>query len=164
MAICKICDRGELKRRSVHRMSTPVVVIGYILLVPSIVGMLICAALISVALTHGISPWAASRESSSAQSASDAEVRRNCIAGHGQADADLPALEEFCECQFSTTVDQPLPNDDGGTFGGPSRFYDYCSQQLKKGRLAPVSQDVATLYFPSAMGEPREAVPLSTSE
>lgn len=37
---CKICDRGELVRKRVYRMSAPVVVIGYILVTPSVIGVL----------------------------------------------------------------------------------------------------------------------------
>src|SRR5208283_2326401 len=37
---CKVCDRGELIRKKAFRMSGPAVVIGFILLVPSILGML----------------------------------------------------------------------------------------------------------------------------
>jgi hypothetical protein len=48
---CKICDRGTLVSKKVHRMSTPVVVIGYILLIPCICGIVFCglvmAALVS---------------------------------------------------------------------------------------------------------------------
>lgn len=38
---CKICDAGTLARRKKFRMSGPVVAIGYILLVPSILGILV---------------------------------------------------------------------------------------------------------------------------
>jgi hypothetical protein len=40
---CKICDRGTLTPRKIRRLSGPVVAIGYILLVPSILGMVACA-------------------------------------------------------------------------------------------------------------------------
>jgi hypothetical protein len=32
---CKVCDRGALLDKRIHRMSGPAVVIGYILLIPS---------------------------------------------------------------------------------------------------------------------------------
>ena len=38
---CKVCDAGTLLQRKKYRMSGPVVAIGYILLVPSILGILI---------------------------------------------------------------------------------------------------------------------------
>jgi hypothetical protein len=40
---CKICDAGLLVRQTKYRMSGPAVLIGYILLVPSILGILISA-------------------------------------------------------------------------------------------------------------------------
>jgi hypothetical protein len=49
--ICKICDRGAMTQKKVWRMSTPVVVIGFLLLIPSVLVMIFCAAavLMSVA-------------------------------------------------------------------------------------------------------------------
>jgi hypothetical protein len=38
---CKTCDQGQLILRKKYRMSGPVVLIGYILLVPSILGVII---------------------------------------------------------------------------------------------------------------------------
>lgn len=40
---CQTCNQGTMKPRKRYRMSTPVVVIGYIFLIPSILGMLIGA-------------------------------------------------------------------------------------------------------------------------
>ena len=40
---CKICDYGTMVRKSTYRMSGPVVAIGYLLLIPSICGMIFCA-------------------------------------------------------------------------------------------------------------------------
>jgi hypothetical protein len=37
--ICKVCDRGTLLHKKVFRMSGPVVAIGFILLIPSVIGM-----------------------------------------------------------------------------------------------------------------------------
>lgn len=40
--VCRVCNQGgSVRRAQVRRMSTPVVAIGYILLVPSVLGMLI---------------------------------------------------------------------------------------------------------------------------
>lgn len=50
---CKICDRGTLIPRKIHRLSGPAVAIGYILLVPSILGMVGCAILFIVAILAG---------------------------------------------------------------------------------------------------------------
>jgi len=37
---CKVCDRGALIPKKTHRMSKPVVLIGYLLLIPSVLGIL----------------------------------------------------------------------------------------------------------------------------
>ena len=51
---CKICDRGTLMRRKIRRLSGPAVAIGYILLIPSILGMVGCAILLAVSLLAGV--------------------------------------------------------------------------------------------------------------
>src|ERR1035438_4121614 len=40
---CKVCDSGTLSSKTVFRMCGPVVAIGFILLIPSILGMLFSA-------------------------------------------------------------------------------------------------------------------------
>jgi hypothetical protein len=40
---CKVCDRGELELKDLNRMSGPVVLIGVILLIPSLIGMVLSA-------------------------------------------------------------------------------------------------------------------------
>jgi len=37
---CQVCNDGQLKKKKKYRMSGPVVTIGYILLIPSILGMM----------------------------------------------------------------------------------------------------------------------------
>ncbi len=51
---CKICDRGTLMPRKIRRLSGPAVAIGYILLIPSILGMAGCAILLVVSLFAGV--------------------------------------------------------------------------------------------------------------
>jgi hypothetical protein len=36
---CKVCDRGSLQRKQAYRLGGPAVVIGYILLIPSVLAM-----------------------------------------------------------------------------------------------------------------------------
>lgn len=38
--ICKVCNEGSLKAKKKYRLSGPAIVIGYILLIPSVLGML----------------------------------------------------------------------------------------------------------------------------
>ncbi len=51
---CKICDRGTLMLRKIRRLSGPAVAIGYILLIPSILGVVGCAILLFVSLLAGV--------------------------------------------------------------------------------------------------------------
>jgi hypothetical protein len=50
---CKICDRGTLMPRRIRRLSGPAIAIGYILLIPSILGMAACAILLIFSLLAG---------------------------------------------------------------------------------------------------------------
>ncbi len=50
---CKICDRGTLIPRKIRRLNGPAVAIGYILLVPSILGMVGCAILLIITVLAG---------------------------------------------------------------------------------------------------------------
>jgi hypothetical protein len=43
---CKICDQGALTSKKIFRMSVPVVLIGFILLVPSVLGMIFSALML----------------------------------------------------------------------------------------------------------------------
>ncbi len=45
---CKVCDRGSLAAKKIFRLSGPVVFIGYVLLIPSICGILISALMLLV--------------------------------------------------------------------------------------------------------------------
>ena len=49
---CKVCERGSVEQRKIFRMSMPVVVIGFILLIPSVLGMLFCAFAVLVGLSN----------------------------------------------------------------------------------------------------------------
>lgn len=43
-AICRTCDVGQLERMKLHRLSGPAVIIGYLLLIPSILAILLMLA------------------------------------------------------------------------------------------------------------------------
>jgi hypothetical protein len=63
--VCKICERGELTKRRIFRMSGPVVVIGFILLIPSVLGIMFSVLMLvgslssegGNTLTTGIGVW-----------------------------------------------------------------------------------------------------------
>jgi GYF domain 2 len=50
---CQTCGQGELVRRKTFRMSMPVVVIGYLLLIPSILGILFGGVILFTTLAAG---------------------------------------------------------------------------------------------------------------
>lgn len=39
---CKVCDSGTLEKETVYKFSSPVVTIGYIVLVPSLIAVMFC--------------------------------------------------------------------------------------------------------------------------
>ena len=53
MATCQTCNSGELESQRVYRLEGPAVTIGYVLLVPSILGIL-------AAIAIGVGSWVAS--------------------------------------------------------------------------------------------------------
>jgi hypothetical protein len=72
--ICKVCDSGRLKFRSLFRMSGPAVVIGFILLIPSICGMVFSVlVLIGVIVTASVP-----LSSPTIQSTNEASFRQGC--------------------------------------------------------------------------------------
>lgn len=70
--LCRTCGEGALVKRTTFRMSGPVVVIGFILLIPSILGMLFGVLMF---VLGGIGMKAASQSG-------DYEVRTNLVAHH----------------------------------------------------------------------------------
>ena len=102
---CKICEHGTLIPKKVFRLSGPAVVIGYILLIPSVLGMILCALIFAgVFAVSGQPDRASDQPNPPVQRAFDADFRRDCMNGAKlQApDASLPSLEEICECMLST--------------------------------------------------------------
>jgi hypothetical protein len=64
---CKVCDRGTLDRKRVYRMSGVVVVIGYILLIPSVLGMLFSVLMLIATGSAGTSTSTRLRETTARQ-------------------------------------------------------------------------------------------------
>jgi hypothetical protein len=136
---CKICERGSLVSRKVFRLSGPAVAIGYILLIPSVLGMIFCALMLAGVFAVSSQPEQVSNLADRpAQSAFDATFRQNCMdeCKRLSSNAELTAIEGYCECALSTyKVTNSIES---------SR--QSCIAQSNEGRLAPVSPDVAALY------------------
>jgi hypothetical protein len=106
---CKVCDRGTLVKKKLFRMSGPVVAIGFILLIPSILGMTVSA---SMFLENAKSVADKQAQSNTlAQPVPPAEpfddvYLRGCANGlaHGETPpSPMPVAEaeRLCECTLS---------------------------------------------------------------
>ena len=141
--MCKVCDRGTLSAKKVFRLSGPAVAIGYILLIPSVLGMIFCALMFAVIFAvsgqlGGQPDRVGDQPIPPVQSAFDAAFRQNCMNKTKQLspNADLPLIEEYCECGLSTYKETD----------SETSTRQFCLKQLNEGKLAPVSADVAALY------------------
>jgi len=135
---CKICDRGTLSSKTVFRMSGPAVAIGFILLVPSILGMIFCALMfLGVnAYTGGESAAIPSESERPFQSAFDANFRRSCAHSGGKAQGMTLEKEQYCECALSAFKET----------GSETMAAQTCIQRVKDGTLEQPSQDIDALY------------------
>jgi hypothetical protein len=141
---CKICDSGTLRLKKVHRLSGPAVAIGFILLIPSVLGMLSCAVMLlafntSVGAALGIN---ANGSGHPYQSAFDASFRRSCARStrlRSQAEGRFPSqqqIEEYCECALSGYKES----------GSTTATVESCTQRVNDGSLDTPSPDVDALY------------------
>jgi len=107
---CKVCDSGTLTSKSVFRMSGPAVAIGFILLIPSIAGMIFSGLILVGAFSYqgNGSRVTMPVQNASFQSAFDANFRQSCAKSFMQRSAaagisaSLPLAERYCECALST--------------------------------------------------------------
>ena len=145
---CKICDSGTLRLKKVHRLSGPAVAIGFILLIPSVLGMLSCAVMLlafntSVVATLGIKSNGSGHPY---QSAFDASFRRSCARStnlRSQAEGRFPTkqqIEEYCECALSGYKES----------GSMTEAAESCKQRVNDGAIETPSPDVDALYSTEA--------------
>jgi hypothetical protein len=129
--ICKVCDSGTLTLKTVFRMSGPAVAIGFILLIPSILGM-IFSAFLFVSANSVILP------KQPYQSAKDAQFRKNCKDAFREVSSQLPGVSapEYCECALSGYKET---NYLQGAFRT-------CAQQGIDGTLSATDHDVDAFY------------------
>jgi hypothetical protein len=138
---CKICDRGTLSSKTVFRMSGPAVAIGFILLVPSILGMIFSALMfLGVnAYTGGESAAIPSESERPFQSAFDAKFRRNCANSFRRENPSIThsEIEQICKCKLSAYKETGLETIDAA---------QTCAQETINGTLDKPSQDIDALY------------------
>lgn len=121
-------------------MSGPVVAIGVILLIPSILGMLSCAVMLlafntSLGAALGVN---ANRSIHPRQSPQDAKFRKGCKDGFAEVSYQLPGVSapQFCECALSVYKVT-------GDAEGASRT---CADRGLNGTLEQPNPDVDVFY------------------
>ena len=148
---CKVCDSGQLDPRSVFRMSSPVVAIGFILLIPSVVGILYSAFLFLgintafLGVNAHLLGGSHSRSTVSShlfQSSYDANFRRSCAGAVRQKYAEAGAyvteqrIEQYCECALSTVKQT----------GSEVEAAQTCLQRAQDGTLDRLGRGVDMFY------------------
>jgi hypothetical protein len=125
-------------------MSGPVVAIGFILLIPSILGILFSAFMfLGVNARTGDESAASTRESSRpVQSDFDANFRRSCAKSVKQKNQEVgyyasqQLIEQYCECALSAFKETASETTAAET----------CLQRSKDGTLEQPSQEVDAFY------------------
>jgi hypothetical protein len=150
---CKICDRGTLRLKTAFRMSGPVVAIGFMLLISSVIGMFFCGFRLVAAHGHKASAPSAvpGMSSEPSQSAFDAQYRRGCAKAAEQYNqtaevpVPVPVIEKYCECRLATFKETRSEGAAAET----------CTQRMRNGTLDAIDSDVAALYSDDIPGEGR---------
>lgn len=92
---CRVCDQGVLSTQKVYRLSGPAVTIGYILLIPSLLGILLSVAFLvlswvgAASVTHELSSYALEELE---QSGVPATIQSRLKAGTPATEAEIAAL------------------------------------------------------------------------
>lgn len=143
---CKICDSGTLRSKTVFRMSGPVVAIGFILLVPSILGVAFSALTLlgfNSVLT-GVESGTNASESIGrpVQSDFDASFRKSCAMSLRQKSQEAgyypsqQTVEGVCECSLASFKET----------GSMTIASNTCADKLTDGTLEPLSPNVDAFY------------------
>jgi hypothetical protein len=131
---CTVCDSGVLIPKELPRLSRPAVVIGYILLIPSVLGMLVCAIIFFTVMGgHG----------DTFQEGFDGGFRQFCansfVQSYRQAAGQSPSLlltAQYCECALTVVKENNSANVAS----------QICIQKVKDNALGVPEQKVQNLY------------------
>jgi hypothetical protein len=142
---CKVCDRGTLRSMKVFRMSGPVVAIGYILLIPSICGIVLSAMflmgvnlvgarpakvpqLVNVKTPSNSDLWLRSPEAILHVCAMEAILKQDGIDyGHPDATVNGPIgvtpaqfrrIESYCQCTLDNVITEAKASAQTQTYSG----------------------------------------------
>ena len=153
---CAVCKYGVLENKKLYRLSGPAVVIGYILLIPSILGMLGCAVVFFGVITfNNPQSTAASERGVTSQDVFDQNFRRSCATGFSQyyqsqdPVADSPpvrVIADYCECALSAYKDT----------GSASTARQICTQKYSDGTLTASDAEVQNLYVAAMNGTEKQ--------
>jgi hypothetical protein len=147
---CKVCDRGSLISRKLFRMSGPAVAIGFVLLIPSLLGMIFSALVLFgvIAYTEDESGTAVRQSRQPSQTSFDPSFRQTCAKNFKQSyeltagvSPTLPIIEQYCECGLSVFKET----------GSLTTANQTCIQRFNDRMLDAPGRDVEALYSDSTM-------------
>jgi hypothetical protein len=150
--ICKVCDRGSLSPKKVFHMSGPVVAIGYILLIPSILGIVFSAImLVGINSMPGHLPRTETSEfGRPVQNTFDGEFRKSCARSVRQKnsetgyEASQQQIEQYCECALSAYKETSSETEAAQT----------CLQRSRDGALQKQSTDDVDAFYSDVAATP----------
>jgi len=133
-----VCERGELVPKKIFRMSGPVVAIGYILLIPSVLGMIAGILLFFGVIAHnGDGSSSATNEvTEPIQEDWDTQFRRTCISDLRTSHVLMTTMVQYCECALTEYK----------KYNSQKYAGDVCSQRLQYNTLGAVDQETQRLY------------------
>jgi hypothetical protein len=145
---CKVCERGTLAKKLVHRLSLPAVVVGYLLVVPSVIGLFVSGFLFVHAAMS--TSGSASGSPSTFTDSFNRSFRGTCVKSFNEsyqksAGTLPPALvaEGYCECALSHYKETL----------STSKASDVCTKNLSEGSLGTPDQATQNLYLEAAQTE-----------
>jgi hypothetical protein len=128
-----------LVSKKIFRMSGPVVTIGFILLIPSVLGMAAAALMFFGVISYnGTESSSAIPAVATIQEDDDTHWRRICISTHTDSKTTITVTEQeqYCECSLSELK-----------AGNPLKDATHvCAQRLANNTLSALDQDTQTLY------------------
>lgn len=153
---CNVCDRGVLVSKSTYRMSWPVVFIGHLILIPSMLGV-IASCLLFFGIFGYTEPQSTTTRGTTELSetlAFDASYRHECIQNVGKngAQISLSAMEAVCECVL------PAVRNDR-SLEVTKRATEECAQRWLNGSLGQVDEATRALYAADSSRQPHPEAP-----
>ena len=145
---CKVCERGTLARKLVHRLSRPAVVLGYLLLVPSVIGLFVSGFLFVHAAVNR--SGSISDSPSTFADSFNRSFRGSCLKSFNESmqksKGTLPqplVAEGYCECALSNYKETL----------STSKAADVCTKNFSEGSLSTPDRATQNLYLEAEQAE-----------